>query len=252
MTKASPLVQCTVLKKICDHPRRMANNACRAAGLFDGSFNETLGNECAANRIHDCELDTLLEESGKMKVLSELVDAIIAEKMLIFSQSIKILDIVAKILEEKDINYMRMDGKDKIPVRDEKVQRFQRDERVKVFMLTTGVGAVGLTLTAATRVIVFDPDWNPSRDDQAVDRAYRIGQVKPVVVFRLITCDTIEEKIYRKQLFKKSIISQNNGENDDPTRLFTDSDIRELFNPPVSDVENMCSGECFIYLLSQC
>ena len=89
-------------------------------------------------------------------------------------------------------------------------------------------------MTAATRVIVFDPSWNPSSDDQAVDRAYRIGQKKPVVVFRLITCDTIEEKIYRRQIFKKSVINQNNGENDDPIRHFDSAGIRQLFGEPLS------------------
>ena len=102
---------------------------------------------------------------------------------------------------------------------------------------------MGLTLTAATRVIVFDPSWNPSCDDQAVDRAYRIGQKKPVVVFRLITCDTIEEKIYRRQIFKKSVINQNNGENDDPIRHFDSAGIRELFgellNPERSETQEM-------------
>ena len=67
---------------------------------------------------------------------------------------------------------------------------------------------------------------------QAVDRAYRIGQSKPVVVFRLITCDTIEERIYRRQIFKKAIITQNNGENLDPTRHFKKDEIRELFTAP--------------------
>ena len=89
-------------------------------------------------------------------------------------------------------------------------------------------------MTAATRVIVFDPSWNPSSDDQAVDRAYRIGQKKPVIVFRLITCDTIEEKIYRRQIFKKSVINQNNGENDDPIRHFDSAGIRQLFGEPLS------------------
>ena len=89
-------------------------------------------------------------------------------------------------------------------------------------------------MTAATRVIVFDPSWNPSCDDQAVDRAYRIGQKKPVVVFRFITCDTIEEKIYRRQIFKKSVINQNNGENDDPIRHFDSAGIRELFGEPLN------------------
>ena len=101
-----------------------------------------------------------------------------------------------------------------------------------IFILTDNL--VGLTLTAATRVIVFDPSWNPSIDDQSVDRAYRIGQKKPVVVFRLITCDTIEEKIYRRQIFKKSVINQNNGENDDPIRHFDSAGIRQLFGEPLS------------------
>ena len=150
-----------------------------------------------------------------------------------------------------------MDGRDKQDKRDQNVKKFQKDESVRCFMLTTGVGAgtykeyficiyhrwyslsdliysVGLTLTAATRVIVFDPSWNPSCDDQAVDRAYRIGQKNPVVVFRLITCDTIEEKIYRRQIFKKSVINQNNGENDDPIRHFDSDGIRQLFGEPLS------------------
>ena len=103
-----------------------------------------------------------------------------------------------------------------------------------IFILTDIINLVGLTLTAATRVIVFDPSWNPGHDDQAVDRAYRIGQKKPVVVFRLITCDTIEEKIYRRQIFKKSVINQNNGENDDPIRHFDSAGIRQLFGEPLS------------------
>lgn len=71
-----------------------------------------------------------------------------------------------------------------------------------MFLLTTQVGGLGLTLTAADRVIIVDPAWNPSTDNQSVDRAYRIGQQKDVVVYRLITCGTVEEKIYKKQVFK--------------------------------------------------
>lgn len=67
------------------------------------------------------------------------------------------------------------------------------------------VGGLGITLTGADRAIIFDPSWNSS-DDQAVDRVYRIGQTRNVVVYRLITCGTIEEKIYRKQVFKGSLV----------------------------------------------
>lgn len=64
------------------------------------------------------------------------------------------------------------------------------------------VGGLGLTLTAADRVVIVDPSWNPAQDNQSVDRAYRIGQCRDVVVYRLVTCGTVEEKIYRKQVFK--------------------------------------------------
>ena len=82
------------------------------------------------------------------------------------------------------------------------MQEFQTRDDVPVFLLTTQVGGLGLTLTAADRVIIVDPAWNPSVDNQSVDRAYRIGQQKDVVVYRLITCGTVEEKIYKKQVFK--------------------------------------------------
>lgn len=83
-----------------------------------------------------------------------------------------------------------------------RVQEFQTSTTIPVFLLTSQVGGLGLTLTAADRVIIVDPAWNPSVDNQSVDRAYRIGQRKNVVVYRLITCGTVEEKIYRKQVFK--------------------------------------------------
>lgn len=93
---------------------------------------------------------------------------------------------------------------------------------------------MGITLTAANRVVILDPSWNPATDAQAVDRAYRIGQKSNVLVYRLITCGTVEEKIYRRQIFKESVIRQttNSGRNKtdhDPYRYFTRQDLRELF-----------------------
>ena len=82
------------------------------------------------------------------------------------------------------------------------MQEFQTRDDIPVFLLTSQVGGLGLTLTAADRVIIVDPAWNPSVDNQSVDRAYRIGQRQDVVVYRLITCGTVEEKIYKKQVFK--------------------------------------------------
>ena len=234
MTKASPLVQCTVLKKLCDHPRRLSVTQCEYLGLETGLNKSAMAdrNMCvASDYIKHVNLATLIEESGKLRALSSLVE-IIDGKFLLFSSSVKLLDMIEKLLLDKGLRLLRMDGRDKPSRRQELVDEFQNSSSINAMLLTTGVGSVGLTLTAATRVIIFDPAWNPGSDDQAVDRAYRIGQAKPVVVFRLITCDTIEEKIYRRQIFKKSIIAQNNGENTDPFRHFSGDDIRQLFGKP--------------------
>ena len=107
MTKKSPLVQCTVLKKICDHPRRLSNRQCKNLGLqtpfdVDTTIHQNAADECAANHVHLIDIDILLAESGKLRALDKLLD-IITEKFLIFSSSIKILDMVAKLLETKGI-----------------------------------------------------------------------------------------------------------------------------------------------------
>ena len=100
------------------------------------------------------------------------------------------------------------------------MQRFQTDSTIPIFLLTSQVGGLGLTLTAADRVIILDPAWNPSLDNQSVDRACRIGQTRDVVVHRLITCGTIEEKIYRKQVYKGAL-SRTGTDEADPFRYFS-------------------------------
>ena len=96
--------------------------------------------------------------------------------------------------------------------REQLIQKFQKGTRYTVFLLTTQVGGVGITLTAANRVVIYDPSWNPATDSQAVDRAYRIGQTENVVIYRLITCGTVEEKIYRRQVFKDFLIRQTTSD----------------------------------------
>lgn len=103
-------------------------------------------------------------------------------------------------------------------------------------LLTSGVGGLGLTLTAADRVVILDPSWNPSTDNQAVDRAFRIGQTRDVVVYRLITCGTVEEKIYRKQVFKHGLSRSTTGE-EDVVRYFSSQDLRQLFMVSAAGLE---------------
>ena len=106
---------------------------------------------------------------------------------------------------EKDYNYERLDGDVKIPLRDGICNRFNRDPNCFCFLLTSQVAGVGLNLVSANRAIVLDPDWNPANDNQAIDRCYRIGQKRDVIIYRLISTNSVEDKIYKRQVFKASL-----------------------------------------------
>merc|ERR1712070_817106 len=120
------------------------------------------------------------------------------------------------------------DGDTNIQIRQRSIDKFNTDDQIFLFLLTTRTGGVGVNLIGADRVILFDPDWNPQTDIQARERAWRLGQRKPVTIFRLITSGTIEEKIYQRQIFKTAI---TNKVLQDPKqkRLFHEKDLKDLF-----------------------
>ncbi|XP_062566324.1 DNA excision repair protein ERCC-6-like [Saccostrea cucullata] len=249
MTKKSPLVALTVLKKICDHPRLLSRRACAQLGLDgehaldDSALESEEGHQCAANQIKNMPDNVLIQESGKLIIIMDLLDQMKREghRCLVFSQSRKMLDIIQQLISNRGHKVMRLDGTiTQLSERDRRIATFQEDMSYSVFLLTTQVGGVGLTLTAADRVIIYDPSWNPATDAQAVDRVFRIGQDKNVVIYRLITCGTVEEKIYRRQIFKDSITRQTTGNSKNPYRYFTKQELRELFtldNPRISKTQ---------------
>ena len=108
------------------------------------------------------------------------------------------------------------------------MERFQSDPSIKLALLTSQVGGLGLTLTAADRVVIYDPAWNPAADSQSVDRAYRIGQTRDVVVYRLVTCGTVEEKVYRRQVFKGGL-SRAGTQDGNHFRYFSADETSQLF-----------------------
>lgn len=232
MTNRSPLVQLTVLKKICDHPRLLSANACEALGL-DNEENQDRSSpgRLGVNYSHVSD-EQLMNESGKMKFLINLLSNLKSEghRCLVFSQFRMILDVIQRLLKNRNFKVLRIDGTVSLPSeRHHLIRKFEKDESYSVFLLTTQVGGVGLTLTAADRVIIYDPSWNPATDSQAVDRVYRIGQTKAVVVYRLITCSTVEEKIYRRQVFKHSIHQQTVENKANPTRYFSKQELVDMF-----------------------
>ena len=151
--------------------------------------------------------------SGKLKQCIDLVvDAIEANhKILLFSSYTSMFDIIEKELENKGIKYFKLIGSTPVNTRIEMVEEFNKNDDIKVFLISLKAGGTGLNLTSADVVIHYDPWWNVSSENQATDRAYRIGQKNSVQVYKLITTNSIEEKINkmqeRKEKLSKDILS---------------------------------------------
>ena len=145
--------------------------------------------------------------SGKMEVLDSLLAVLEAEeaKVLLFSHSTKLLNIIEMYAQSKGYSHCRLDGGTKVDARQQMVDDFNRDPSMFLFLISTRAGGLGLNITGANTVIIFDPNWNPSHDLQAEDRAYRLGQTRDVKVFRLISAGCIEEVVYLRQLYKQQL-----------------------------------------------
>lgn len=154
-------------------------------------------------------VDNFEGDSGKMLALDELLEESITEghRILLFSQFTSVLKNIAKRLDKSSIEYLYLDGQTKVEERGKLVSDFN-EGKGKVFLISLKAGGTGLNLTGADLVIHFDPWWNPAVENQATDRAHRIGQKKTVEVIKLIARGTIEEKIYELQEKKKDIFDR--------------------------------------------
>ncbi len=164
-------------------------------------------------RMIDPEIDI---HSSKLAVFLEIVKELIDNnhRALVFSQYVRHLELVRQALDELCISYCYLDGSTPIPAREKVVQQFQSGEG-SLFLISLKAGGTGLNLTAADYVIHLDPWWNPAVEEQASDRAYRIGQTRPVTIYRLVAKHTIEEKI----------IALHHSKRDLADRLLEGSDI---------------------------
>ncbi|XP_069741423.1 DNA excision repair protein ERCC-6 isoform X2 [Narcine bancroftii] len=205
------------LRKICNHPDLFSGGPKILKGVPD----EQLTQE---------EHYGYWKRSGKMIVVEALLKLWYKQghRVLLFSQSRQMLDILELFIRNLGYSYLRMDGSTTIASRQPLISKFNENSSIFVFLLTTRVGGLGVNLTGANRVIIYDPDWNPSTDTQARERAWRIGQKKQVTVYRLLTAGSIEEKIYHRQIFKQFLC---NRVLKDPKqrRFFKSNDLTELF-----------------------
>lgn len=176
-------------------------------------------------------IDNYGGESGKMELLLEVLDDAFSSghRVLIFSQFTSMLQIIATELERKEIGYFYLDGSTKPELRGEMVKAFNGGEN-NVFLISLKAGGTGLNLTGADMVIHYDPWWNPAVEDQASDRAYRIGQMNVVQVIKLITEGTIEERIFELQQKKKAMIDAVIQPGETMLTKLTETEIKALFD----------------------
>jgi helicase SWR1 len=146
-------------------------------------------------------------DCGKFRFLKSLLKKLFAEnhKVVVFTQMSKMLDVIEAFANWCGFTYVRLDGSTKVGDRQLLVDRFNCSKKIFLFISSTRAGGVGINLTSADTVIFFDSDWNPAMDKQAMDRCHRIGQVRDVHVYRLISEKTIEENIFVKQLQKRKL-----------------------------------------------
>ncbi|MFA5017564.1 MAG: DEAD/DEAH box helicase, partial [Methylobacter sp.] len=172
-----------------------------------------------------------VQESAKLDLLMELLPEQLEEgrRILVFSQFTRMIGLIENELNDMKIGYAKLTGQTRN--RDEAIERFKSGE-VNVFLISLKAGGVGLNLTEADTVIIYDPWWNPAAESQAADRAHRIGQDKPVFVYKLITENTVEEKIIAMQDKKRALAEgiYKGGAKEESLKL-TAEDLTALFEP---------------------
>ncbi|MBI9097930.1 MAG: DEAD/DEAH box helicase [Spirochaetaceae bacterium] len=168
--------------------------------------------------------------SAKFELLKDLIKEIITEnhKILIFSQFVKSLAIIREFLDLSDIQYSYLDGQTRN--RDEQIKSFQNDRSNSVFLISLKAGGVGINLTAADYVVLFDPWWNPAIEAQAVARSHRIGQQNKVIAYKFIAKDTVEDKILEMQDRKRMLIDDVVSTESSFFKSLGKDDIVNLFN----------------------
>jgi superfamily II DNA or RNA helicase len=225
--------QRAVYQQVLDASRREILDAVGAQGLARSRM--VILNALLRLRQICCDLRLLkLEQarpdgsSGKLELFGELLEEVLdgGHRVLVFSQFVSMLSILREKLSADGVEYCYLDGstRDRAAV----VERFQAGPEIPVFLISLKAGGVGLNLSGADTVIHFDPWWNPAVEDQATDRAHRLGQTRVVTSYKLITRETIEEKILLLQKRKREVIQATLAGEEELAEALTWEEIQEL------------------------
>ncbi|KAH7568967.1 hypothetical protein ACOSQ2_012429 [Xanthoceras sorbifolium] len=188
------------------------------------------GSTCCPKDSNDFHSEDLLNNSVAETCLNDSVK-VVGEKAIVFSQWTKMLDLLEACLKDSSIQFRRLDGTMSVVARDKAVKDFNTLPEVSVMIMSLKAASLGLNMVAACRVLLLDLWWNPTTEDQAIDRAHRIGQTRPVTVLRLTVKDTVEDRILALQQKKREMVASAFGEDENGgrrTRLTMD-DLKYLF-----------------------
>ena len=215
----------TTLKKLCNHPDLVYENIMKQTEGFENAL-KYLPEKYDIKNVRP-------EMSGKLMFLDTLLALIKAttnDKIVLVSNYTQTLDLFEKLSRFRNYQYVRLDGSMTIKKRGKVVEKFNDPESKDfIFMLSSKAGGCGLNLIGANRLVMFDPDWNPANDDQAMARVWRDGQKKPCFIYRLLSTGTIEEKIFQRQAHKKALSSTVVDNEEDVARHFSRDELRDLF-----------------------
>uniref|UniRef100_A0A8C5DDD8 RAD54 like n=1 Tax=Gouania willdenowi TaxID=441366 RepID=A0A8C5DDD8_GOUWI len=221
----SSLSSITSLKKLCNHPALIYDKCVEGNEGFEGALDLFPSGYCP--KAVEPQL------SGKMLVLDYLLAmtrTTTSDKVVLVSNYTQTLDLFEKLCRSRRYQYVRLDGTMSIKKRAKIVERFNVQSNPEfIFMLSSKAGGCGLNLIGANRLVMFDPDWNPANDEQAMARVWRDGQKKTCYIYRLLSTGTIEEKILQRQAHKKALSSCVVDEEQDVERHFSLGELRELF-----------------------
>ncbi|KAI0928410.1 DNA repair protein rhp54 [Taiwanofungus camphoratus] len=228
---SQPLKAINILKKLCNHPELLdlPGDLRGSEQLLPEGFNGAGASVRDRNRSQTVHC----EWSGKFMVLERFLHHIRTEtndKIVLISNYTQTLDLFEKLLRSKKYGYFRLDGSMTISKRQKLVDNFNDpDGKEFIFLLSSKAGGCGINLIGANRLILFDPDWNPAADQQALARVWRDGQKKECFVYRFISTGTIEEKIFQRQASKQALSSAVVDERENTERHFSLDALRKLF-----------------------
>ncbi|KAF3273530.1 DNA-dependent ATPase protein rad54 [Orbilia oligospora] len=223
-----PLKAINVLKKLCNHPDllELPDDLHGSEQFFPSDFVPKAARGRDGRYVNVCY-------SGKMLVLDRMLARIrqdTNDKIVLISNYTQTLDVFEKLARSKGYGFLRLDGTMNVNKRQKLVDKFNNPDGDEfIFLLSSKAGGCGLNLIGANRLVLFDPDWNPAADQQALARVWRDGQKKDCFVYRFIATGTIEEKIFQRQSHKQSLSSCVVDEAQDVERHFGSEDLRKLF-----------------------